>query len=216
MTWDPDEYSASIREWIHDYDDLQEQVAKATTGIKAQTILDLGVGAGETAKRVLEIHPEARLIGVDSSPEMLRGAADALPKGRVTLVHHELSAPVPDNTFDLVISALALHHLEGRDKAKLFLDIALHLRPGGRFVMGDVVIPDDPADALIENEAGYDFPSTIEDQLKWMAEAGFSAEVIWVCKRSCRLEGKLTHQLEPSSKVASTSPKVTALLGAKP
>jgi tRNA (cmo5U34)-methyltransferase len=179
MAWDPDEYPASIREWIHDYDDLQEQVAKATTGIKALTILDLGVGTGETAKRVLQIHSGALLIGVDSSPEMLRGAADALPGDRITLVRQELSAPIPDNNFDLVISALAIHHLEGSSKAKLFRDVARHLAPGGRFVMGDVVVPEDPADVLIENEAGYDFPSRVDDQLRWMKEAGLTPEVVW-------------------------------------
>lgn len=191
MTWNPDEYSASIREWIHDYDDLQEQVVKATTGVNALTILDLGVGAGETAKRVLEIHPDARLVGVDSSPEMLAGAAEALPEDRVTLVQQDLGAPLPDQRFDLVISVLAVHHLEGKRKAKLFLDVARHLQPGGRFVMGDVVIPDNPADALIENEDGYDFPSTIHDQVSWMNEAGFSSEVVWTCKDLAVLKAEL-------------------------
>lgn len=182
MGWDPAEYSSSVRTWIHDYDELQDQVARATADRSAASILDLGVGAGETAKRVLEIHPGARLVGLDSSPEMLRGAAQALPQDPVTLLEHDLGDPLPDETFDLVISALAVHHLEGRRKAKLFLDIAQHLQPGGRFVMGDVVIPNDPADALIENEDGYDFPNTIDDLVSWMNEAGFSSEVVWTCK----------------------------------
>ena len=191
MGWDPDEYSSSIRTWIHDYDELQDQVARATAGLQASSILDLGVGAGETARRVLEIHPGTRLLGLDSSPEMLRGAAQALPSDRVTLLDHDLGDPLPDQSFDLVISALAVHHLQGERKAKLFLDIARHLQPGGRFVMGDVVIPDNPADALIENEDGYDFPSTIDDQMSWMNEAGFSPEVVWTCKDLAVLKAEL-------------------------
>lgn len=163
MGWDPDEYSSSIRTWIHDYDELQDQVARATADLRVMSVLDLGVGAGETAKRVLQIHPESRLVGLDSSPEMLLWAAQALPQGRVTLVQQDLGAPLPAQPFDLVISALAVHHLEGEDKAKLFLDIATLLLPGGRFVMGDVIVPEDPSDALIENEPGYDFPSSVED-----------------------------------------------------
>lgn len=191
MAWDPDEYSSSIRTWIHDYDELQDQVTLATVGLRATSILDLGVGAGETAKRVLEIHPRARLVGLDSSPEMLRGAAQALPHDRVTLLEHDLADPLPDQPFDLVISALAVHHLEGQRKAKLFRDIARHLQPGGRFVMGDVVIPIDPADALIENEDGYDFPSSVEDQLTWLTGAGLSSELTWTCKDLAVLKGEL-------------------------
>ena len=54
------------------------------------------------------------------------------------------------------------------------------LGPGGRFVFGDVVIPTDPKNAVIEIEEGYDFPSTVEDQLGWLAEAGFTPEVVWL------------------------------------
>jgi tRNA (cmo5U34)-methyltransferase len=182
MTWDPDTYPRTIRAEIHDYEELQNQVARATMSVTARSILDLGVGAAETAKRVLKIHPDSRLVGIDSSAQMLGGAAQILPKERVTLQQQDLNAPLPDQPVDLVISALAIHHLEDDGKARLFRDIAHLLGSHGRFVMGDVVIPEDPSDALIENEPGYDFPSAIDDQLSWMTEAGFSAEVIWVCR----------------------------------
>lgn len=191
MGWDPDEYSSSIRTWIHDYDELQDQVARATAGRSAKSVLDLGVGVGETAKRVLKNHPDARLVGLDSSPEMLRGAAQALPQDRVSLLEHDLGDPLPDETFDLVISALAVHHLEDERKARLFLDIARHLQPGGHFVMGDVVIPVGPADVLIENEDGYDFPSSVEDQLAWLAEAGFDPQLTWTCKDLAVIKAQL-------------------------
>ena len=182
MTWDPGTYPTTIRAEVHDYDELQEQVALATKGIRAARILDLGVGAGETAARVLRLHADSRLTGIDSSAEMLRGAARALPPERVMLLQQDLTAPLPEGPFDLVISALAIHHLEGRGKARLFGAIADVLIPGGRFVMGDVVVPEDPADALIEIEPGYDFPDMIEVQLRWLAEAGFGADLAWACK----------------------------------
>jgi len=50
--------------------------------------------------------------------------------------------------YDVVVSALAIHHLDGDGKAILFRRIAGVLRPRGRFVMADVVIPSDPADAV--------------------------------------------------------------------
>lgn len=179
MTWDPETYPDTIRAEIDDYDELQARVVDATRGIPVESILDLGVGAGETAARVLAAHESARLTGVDSSPEMLVGAARALPPDRVTLVQADLGAPLPAGEFDLVVSALAVHHLEGERKAALFERVAAALRPGGRFVLGDVVVPDDPADAVVENEPGYDFPSPLDDQLRWLESAGFVAEVAW-------------------------------------
>lgn len=160
MSWNPNTYPKAIRAEVHDYDELQDQVARATTSIKATDILDLGIGAGETAQRVLELHAHSHLVGIDSSSEMLRGAAHVLPAGRVTLLEQDLAAPLPDRDFDLVISALAIHHLEGNKKAELFAEVARHLRPGGLFVFGDVVVPVDPEDLVIQNEEGYDFPSS--------------------------------------------------------
>jgi len=179
MTWDPDTYPGTIRAEIEDYDVLQSQVVDATRGVTATSILELGIGAGETAARLLQVHEGARLTGVDSSPEMLAGAARLLPSDRVAFVEADLAAPLPDGPFDLVVSALAVHHLEGERKMGLFERVAAALAPGGLFVLGDVVEPDDPADAVIENEPGYDFPSPLADQLEWLDRAGFVTDVVW-------------------------------------
>ena len=91
----------------------------------------------------------------------------------------DLTDPLPAGPFDLVVSALAIHHLEGPDKADLFARIAGVLRPGGRFVLGDVVIPVDQPDAVTPLTSDHDRPSTLADQLRWLAEAGFDAATVW-------------------------------------
>ena len=77
------------------------------------------------------------------------------------------------------MSALAIHHLDGSDKADLFARIAGVLRPGGRFVLGDVVIPVNQADMVIPVTDGHDRPSTLADQLHWLGDAGFDAAATW-------------------------------------
>ena len=72
-----------------------------------------------------------------------------------------------------------MHHLEGPDKADLFARIGASLRSGGRFVLGDLVIPLDPADAVTPVTDGYDRPSRLADQLDWLAAAGFVAAEVW-------------------------------------
>ena len=80
---------------------------------------------------------------------MLAAAADlAAADLRVS----RLQDPLPEGNFDLVVSALALHHLDGAGKADLFARVAALLRPGGRFVLGDVVVPEDPADAWLPEQ----------------------------------------------------------------
>jgi tRNA (cmo5U34)-methyltransferase len=177
--WDPTAYATLVADGLPGYDDLQVQIVAATAPVAARTVLDLGTGTGETARRVLAAHPEARLVGVDASAPMLAAARAALDPERAELRAGRLEDPLPRGPFDLVVSALAVHHLDDAGKAGLFARAKAALAPGGRLVVGDVVIPEDPADAVIEIEPGFDLPSTVEDQLGWLAAAGLTASVPW-------------------------------------
>jgi tRNA (cmo5U34)-methyltransferase len=199
MTWDPHAYPRTIREEVHDYERLQDEVVRAASDIGARTILDLGVGAGETAARILDVHPDARVVGIDSSREMLDAAARLLPSERAALVQQDLNDPLPEGRFDLAVSALAIHHLESDAKATLFERVAGRLVPGGRFVIGDVIVPEDPAHAVIEIEPGYDFPSRLDEHVRWLRAAGFTPEVVWVSKDLAVLSADLSNSLDERS-----------------
>ena len=174
--FDPTTYLETIRKEVPAYDELQQAVAEATAGIHAERVLELGVGTGQTSRRLLDLHPGAELVGIDESAEMVAVAsADVAGNLRV----RRLQDPLPEGNFDLVVSALAVHHLGGAGKADLFARVADRLRPGGRFVLGDVVVPDDPADLVTPIDGVYDQPSTIDDQVRWLAAAGLHAEVVW-------------------------------------
>lgn len=159
------------------YERLQEAVADATRGVTAHDVLDLGTGTGETLRRVLDVHPGANAIGIDESNGMLAAARAVLPG--VDLRVARLEDDLPPGPFDLVVSALAVHHLDAAEKADLFRRVANGLRPRGRFVLGDVVVPDDPADVVTPIDGDYDRPSPIADQLSWMADAGLDVRVAW-------------------------------------
>lgn len=176
--FNPDTYADMIRADIPSYGRLQDELT-AASGSGARRVLDLGTGTGETARRLLEAHPEAFLVGVDESASMLGVAASVLPGDRVDLRVGEIEAPLPDGPFDLVASALCVHHLSGDEKADLFARIRAVLRPGGRFVLADVVVPLDPADATTSLTPGFDRPSPLADQLAWLGDAGFEARVCW-------------------------------------
>jgi tRNA (cmo5U34)-methyltransferase len=175
--FDPVTYLDVVREEVPAYDELQDAVAAATAGVRVERILELGVGTGETARRVLAAHPAAELIGIDESAAMLDAAAARI--GRADLRVGRLEDALPVGRFDLVVSALAVHHLDALGKADLFARVAERLRPGGRFVLGDLVVPDDPADVVTPIDGVYDTPSTAAEQLQWLDAAGLDARIVW-------------------------------------
>ncbi|MDQ6816239.1 MAG: L-histidine N(alpha)-methyltransferase [Actinomycetota bacterium] len=176
--FDPATYAETIREEIPVFERLQDELALAS-GTGARRILELGTGTGETARRLLARHPEAALVGVDVSEPMLAAARDALPAERIVLRVQRLQDELPGGPFDLVASALCIHHLDAGEKADLFERVQRAMAPGGRFAIADVVVPAeaDPAQTALTD--GYDKPSPLADQLEWLKQAGFDARVTW-------------------------------------
>jgi tRNA (cmo5U34)-methyltransferase len=177
----PDDYLENIRADVPRFDDFQEAVAEATRGVDAALILELGTGTGETARRVLELHPGATLIGIDESEDMLARARELLPADTQLSVAR-LQDPLPEGPFDLVFSALTVHHLDPAEKAALFRRVAGVLGSEGRFVLGDVVVPAEPGEAAIPLTEGFDLPDSVDDQLDWLGAAGLEPRVAWAWK----------------------------------
>ena len=170
--WDPDTYLAEMAAEIPGYVELQDAVATASEGIDALTVLELGTGTGETALRVLALHAGAAWTGIDSSEAMLARARERLPAADLRL--GRLEDPLPPGPFDLVVSALAVHHLDADGKRDLFTRVA---QLTDVFVLGDVVVPERPGDAVIEIDGVYDVPSTAAEQVAWLRDAGFDVAV---------------------------------------
>ena len=172
----PEHFLELMRHEIPRYEELEDETAGATEGVDAARILELGFGTGETTRRVLALHPGAHLVGIDGSTRML--AATRVEGAELRI--GELVDPLPEGPFDLVVSCLTIHHLDGGGKRDLFRRVAAVLAAGGSLVFGDVVVPEDPADAVTPLTPAYDLPDRLEDQLAWLREEGFEAEATWV------------------------------------
>jgi tRNA (cmo5U34)-methyltransferase len=143
-------------------------------------VLELGIGTGETTRRVLERHPQAKLTAIDSSARMLERARAAFPNADIR--PGKLEDPLPEGPFDLVFSALAVHHLDAAGKRDLFGRIHGALGPGGRFVLADVVVPENETDQQLEIDWVMDLPDRLGDQLEWLRQIGFDAQAAWTYK----------------------------------
>src|SRR5439155_5691554 len=190
--WDPDTYLATMAEEIPGYEELQEAVVAATEGVRATRVLELGIGTGETALRVQAKHPDAGWVGIDASEPMLARARERLPDADLRL--RRLEDELPPGPFDLVVSILAVHHLDAAGKRELFSRVARVVEPGGHFVLGDVVVPPAGAEGPIYIDWEMDKPDSVEDQLAWLGEAGFEAEAssvrVDLAVFRCRLSGR--------------------------
>src|SRR4051812_36155335 len=133
--FDPATYLAMIREEVTDYDTLQTEIARAVRESNATAtprVLDLGGGTGTTSRAVLDARPGARLLPVDETPDMLDAARETLPAGNVEgFVVADLADPLPDGPFDVVVSALAVHHLDPAQKRALFASVRERLPDRG-------------------------------------------------------------------------------------
>jgi ubiquinone/menaquinone biosynthesis C-methylase UbiE len=109
-------------------------------------IIELCCGEGLLAQAILEAKPNARLTGFDGSMEMLDRASRRLApfKERFRPVLFDLAEKdwrALQEPVDVVVTSLAIHHLDGAAKADLFEDICRMLLPDGAFLIADMVDP---------------------------------------------------------------------------
>jgi tRNA (cmo5U34)-methyltransferase len=112
--WTPDEYLERIRAGVPRYDELQEQ-AIAAIPFPPERVLELGMGTGETTRRLIEAHPDAWVVGLDSSPDMVFRARQTYDDVQLA----RMEDPLPDGPWDLVISVLSVNALTDEQKQSL-------------------------------------------------------------------------------------------------
>jgi tRNA (cmo5U34)-methyltransferase len=112
--WTPDEYLERIRARIPRYDELQEQ-AIAAIPFPPERVLELGMGTGETTRRLIEAYPDAWVIGLDASPDMVFRARQTYDDVQLA----RMEDPLPDGPWDLVVSVLSVNDLADEQKRAL-------------------------------------------------------------------------------------------------
>lgn len=128
--WTPEVYLERIRSQIPRYDELQEQ-AVAAIPFPPERVLELGMGTGETTRRLIEAHPDAWVVGLDSSPDMVFRARQTYDDVQLA----RMEDPLPDGPWDLVISVLSTGDLTDEQEKALFRRVREHSRS---LVIGDV------------------------------------------------------------------------------
>jgi tRNA (cmo5U34)-methyltransferase len=161
-------------------------------------ILDVGAGTGLLSAFLLEKFPDAHLTLMDIAENMLDMARKRFA-GRpdTEYVVCDYSRSGLGGPYDIVCSALSIHHLAPEDKHELFRRIFMSLKPGGMFVNADQADGETPwfrqryldywneflqsgpmtiaqHDEILKRRDTLDRNEKLSTQLRWLAEAGFS------------------------------------------
>lgn len=128
--WTPEVYLERIRAQIPRYDDLQEQAIAAVPFAPAR-VLELGMGTGETTRRLIEAYPDAWVVGLDASPDMVFRARQTYDDVQLA----RMEDPLPDGPWDLVISVLSVNQLDDEQTQALCRRVSEQSRA---LVIGDL------------------------------------------------------------------------------
>ncbi|MCW8994838.1 MAG: class I SAM-dependent methyltransferase [Psychromonas sp.] len=166
-------------------------------------VLDLGAGTGLFAFLVCQRYPNAEFTLYDLSSAMLEEAKKRFLNchTKVEYIAKDYATEPINGQYDLIISALSIHHLADAEKESLFNKLFLNLNDNGLFINADQVLGET---ALIEKayrdiwlkqvkEKGVDASSlasalermkedkmsTLSQQLSWLENAKFAEVNCW-------------------------------------
>lgn len=194
----PEKYDQDIVRTIPGHVKLHQHLDQLVQSFPEQPkILELGVGTGLTAERVLKRFPQAEYSANDFSDKMLNGARVRLQNYNVQYLEGDYSKIDLPEANNAVISVIGIHHQEtAEDKKILFQRIYNSLNEDGVFIFGDLVTYRNPMEAslnearhfhyLVENAQDekslrkwanhhkhLNSLAPLEDQVEWLQEVGF-------------------------------------------
>ena len=103
-------------------------------------VLDVGVGTGIVAKKLLQ-DLDIRLDGVDTSSNMLAAACEVLPEGTRLYKSSATSLPVPARSYDVVLYNYILRYMIPADTNDVFSEAARVSKPGAKVIISDLNFP---------------------------------------------------------------------------
>lgn len=172
---------------------------------KFERILELGCGTGNLSVLLTESFPESSLVCVDLSSESLEVCRERLEeRPRVDIIQGDFrNLPYVGDEFDLIVSSIAVHHLESAEKRDLFRNCFHWLKAEGIFTFADQFrgandelyarhiqnwkqlslsagSTQDEFEMWMQHQREHDHHDTLADQINWLTGAGFStADCTW-------------------------------------
>ncbi len=194
--------------WVHGicphYEEALDALSNALVP-SASFVLELGCGTGILSLRMLRKYPKAQLTVVDISPAMLEVSRGKLKeyKDRINFIEKDFNSFDSKYRFDIIVSSLAVHHLDRKNKERLFETAFSMLEPRGCFYLFDCVqgasrdienlnhkvwmeymrsqgVPENEIGYALERQKNHDIRDTLFLQFELFKKIGFvDIDVIW-------------------------------------
>ena len=184
-----EEYDKNRRKFIPCFDEFYKNTTEfiASNIEKPKQIVDLGAGTGLLTYFWYRQCPNSKYVLVDIADEMLKVARKRFDGiENISYQIENYIHKLPHILFDTVISALSIHHLEDKDKRKLFARIYDSLPYGGLFVNYDQFCAG-------QTEIDHWFQSFWENQL---ANSGLTDKDMELWKERRKLDRECTVEQE--------------------
>jgi ubiquinone/menaquinone biosynthesis C-methylase UbiE len=155
--------------------ELRQRAASLARLLPGEQVLDVGCGTGTLAIEVQRrVGSAGRVVGIDPGKEQIARARAKAARRHMPIefqvgVIEQLA--FPDQTFDVVLSTLMMHHLPASLKRQGLAEIARVLKPGGRLVIADFTRKRDRAGLAAHFHAGG---SSLHELAALVADAGFA------------------------------------------
>jgi ubiquinone/menaquinone biosynthesis C-methylase UbiE len=156
---------------------LRQRTATLARIQPGDAVLDVGCGTGTLALEVARrVGQEGRVAGVDPGTEQIARASSKAAR-RHAPIEFQVGVierlPFPDQTFDVVLSTLMMHHLPAPLKRQGLAEIARVLKPGGRLVIADFKRKQERAGRAARFHAGG---SSMQELAALLKGAGFEQQ----------------------------------------
>ncbi len=119
------EYTESIRRCVPFYEEMLKSLFQyLKPEFNPKTILELGCGTGNLTQIISRKFPDAKITAVDISEECLKECKSRISSSNIEYIKSDFKElELPNNSFDLVLSSISIHHLIDSEKEVLFRKI---------------------------------------------------------------------------------------------
>jgi ubiquinone/menaquinone biosynthesis C-methylase UbiE len=108
---------------------------------RGQRVLEIGCGTGNVLTALGRRRLDVEATGIDPDPGALKRARRKAARKKLPIEYQRAYAgalPLPDDSFDRVLSSLMLHHLDDQERARALREARRVLRPGGELHIVDL------------------------------------------------------------------------------
>jgi trans-aconitate 2-methyltransferase len=161
LRWDPRQYAVYADERARPFFELIARIGVE----KPAEVIDLGCGPGGLTATLLQRWPAARIVGVDSSADMIEASAEHAVPGRLSFVQADVARWQPTGPVDVVVANALLQWIPGH--LELLPRITSWLRPSGVFAFQVPDNFDEPSHTLLRD---------LRTTPRWRDEIGAGAD----------------------------------------